>query len=67
MRTELTGPQQASDPRGMPLHEFVAEVMALLEAQDHPEGEILVERSRIERWAERNGRYGAVYGVVNPA
>ena len=66
VRTELTGENQASDPRGMPLDAFVAEVMALLEAQDHPGGEVLVERARGERSAERTGRYEAVYAAMNP-
>ena len=67
VRTELTGHQQASDPRGMPLDAYAAEVMALLEAGDHPGGEILVERARGERFAEREGRYDAVYAAMNPA
>ncbi len=67
VRTELTGRHQASDPRGMPLDAYVAEVMALLEAHDHPAGEILVERSRGERWAERNGQYDATFAAMNPA
>ncbi len=67
VRTELTGQHQASDPRGMPLDAYVAEVMALLSAHDHPGGEILVERVRGERWAERTGRYDAVFAAMNPA
>lgn len=67
VRTELTGQHQASDPRGMKLDAYVAEVMGLLEAHDHPQGEILVERSRGERAAEREGRYGAVFAAMNPA
>ena len=67
VRTELTGQHQASDPRGVPLDGYVAEVMGLLEAGDHPGGEVLVERARGERWAERNGRYDAVFAAINPA
>lgn len=66
VRTELTGRHQASDPRGMPTDAFVVEVMSLLEAHDHPDGEILVERSRGERMAERDGRYRAVFSAMNP-
>ena len=66
VQTELTGPRQASDPRGMSLAAYVAEVMHLLETQDHPAGEILVERARGERLAERNGRYEAVFAAINP-
>ncbi len=67
VRTELTGRHQASDPRGMPLDAYVTEVMALLEAHDHPGGEVLVERARDERLAERSGRYDAVFAAMNPA
>ena len=67
VRTELTGAHQASDARGMPLDAYVAEVMGLLEAHDHLRGEVLVERARGERWAERDGRYEAVFAAMNPA
>lgn len=66
VRTELTGQDQASDPRGMRVDEFVAEVMRLLDAKDHTGGEVLVERSRGERSAEREGRYEAVFAAMNP-
>ncbi len=67
VQTELTGRHQAADPRGMPVEAYVAEVMGLLATQDHPGGEVLVERSRGERWAERTGRYDAVFAAMNPA
>ncbi len=67
VRTELTGEHQASDPRGMPVGAYVAEVMGLLKAGDHSGGEILVERARGERSAEREGRYDAVFAAMNPA
>ena len=67
VRTALTGQHQETDPRGMPLDAFVAEVMGLLEAHDHPAGEVFVERAVGERWAERNGRYDAVFAAMNPA
>ena len=67
VRTELTGRQQASDPRGMLPDAFVGEVMGLLEAHDHPGGEVLVEDARAARWAEREGRYDAVFAAMNPA
>ena len=38
VQTELTGEHQTSDPRAMPLDKYVAEVMHLLETQDHPGG-----------------------------
>ncbi|MCR6474647.1 SDR family NAD(P)-dependent oxidoreductase [Variovorax sp. ZS18.2.2] len=66
VQTELTGDSQASDPRAMPVAAYVAEVMQLLEAQDHPRGEVLVERDRGRRWAERDGRYVATFAAMNP-
>ena len=66
VQTELTGTQQASDPRAVPLDAYVAEVMQLLERNDHPRGEVLVERDRNRRWAERDGRYEDVFAAMNP-
>lgn len=66
VRTELTGSHQASDPRGMPIDAFVAEVMGLVEAHGHPDGDVLVERSREERVADREDRYQAVFSAMNP-
>ncbi len=67
VRTELTGRQQASDTRGMPVEAYISEVMSLLGAHDHPGSEILVEAAREVRWAEREGRYDAVFAAMNPA
>lgn len=66
VRTELTGAQQASDPRAMTVEAYVAEVMQLLERGAHPRGEILLERDQARRWAERDGRYDAVFAALNP-
>lgn len=67
VQTELTGAQQSADPRAMPLAVYVAEVMKLLEQQDHERGEVLVERDRARRWAERDGRYDATFAAMNPS
>ena len=67
VRTELTGEQQASDQRGMSVDAYVAEVMGLLDTGDHRGGEILVERARDARAAEREGRYDALFAAMNPA
>lgn len=64
--TALTGEAQRTDARAMPLDAFIAEVMMLLEAGDHPNGEILVERARGDRHAEREGRYESAFAAVNP-
>ncbi|MBB3121192.1 SDR family oxidoreductase [Pseudoduganella violacea] len=66
VQTGLTGSQQASDPRAMPLAAYVAEVMQLLQAGGHPRGEVLVERDRARRWAERDGRYDETFAAMNP-
>lgn len=67
VQTELTGTQQASDARAMPLAAYVAEVMQLLELRVHPRDEVLVERDRARRWAERDGRYEATFAAINPS
>ena len=66
VQTELTGAQQASDPRAVPVEAYVAEVMQLLERGDHPRGEVLSDRDRARRSAERDGRYEAVFATMNP-
>lgn len=66
VQTELTGAQQACDARAMPLATYVAEVMQLLELGAHPNGEVLVERDRARRWAERDGRYEVTFAAMNP-
>lgn len=61
--TELM-PGQSVDPNAMPLDPYVAEVMALLEA--HPDApEILVERVKMLRYAEREGRHDEVFAMLN--
>jgi uncharacterized oxidoreductase len=66
VQTELINSKQATDPRAMPLDAYVGEVIQLLERQCHPRGEVLVERDRDRRWAERDGRYDAIFGAINP-
>ena len=66
VRTGLTGAQQASDPRAMPLEDYLAAVMQLLETGRHPRGELLLDRDLARRWAERDGRYDAVFAAMNP-
>ena len=67
VQTELTGAHQATDARAMPLPAYIAEVMQLLETGQHPRGELLLERDLPRRWAERDGRYDALYAAMNPA
>jgi len=66
VQTVLTGEAQKTDPRAMPLADYAAEVMRLLEQGDHPKGEILLERDHARRWAERDGQYDAIFAAMNP-
>lgn len=61
-QTELTGAHQSTDPNAMPLDEYIEETMRLLEegAERKNEGEILVERVKLQRYAERNGTQAEV-------
>ncbi|MFE0013963.1 SDR family oxidoreductase [Mesorhizobium sp. NPDC059054] len=66
VQTQLTGVRQATDPRATPVDVYVSEVMHLLEQEEHPRGEVLVERDRARRWAERDGLYEATFAAMNP-
>ncbi len=66
VQTELTGAQQAVDPRAMPIGDYIGQVMQMLERGDHPRGEILLERDHTRRWAERDGTYDAIFATMNP-
>ena len=57
VQTELGGPQQASDPRAMPLDAYISEVVQILERDTTENGEILVERVKPLRTAEQDGKY----------
>ncbi|WP_319518904.1 SDR family NAD(P)-dependent oxidoreductase [uncultured Martelella sp.] len=67
VQTELTGAGQATDPRAMPLGAYIADVMQMLDAENHPRGEVLLERDFARRWAERDGRYDDIFAMMNPA
>lgn len=58
-------PGQSADPAAMPLPDFIAETMAILEAGALPRGEVLVDRVKAMRWAERDGHYDEVYASMN--
>lgn len=66
VRTELTGAQQALDPRAMALDAYVVQVLSLLDQGDHPRGEILLDRDKPRRWAERDDTYDTVFAALNP-
>jgi uncharacterized oxidoreductase len=56
----------ASDPRAMPLEEFIAEVMEIVKTQPAVE-EICVERVKGLRLAAESGHYDAVFNGLNEA
>jgi uncharacterized oxidoreductase len=64
--TELMGEQMTRDPRAMPLDQFIAEVMQILQRQPTPP-EICVERVKPLRFAAENGKYGDVFNGLNEA
>jgi uncharacterized oxidoreductase len=66
VQTELMGKQQASDPNAMPLKDFIAEVMTLIEANPHAT-EIIVERCKPLRNAEATGNYKKMFEMLNSA
>jgi uncharacterized oxidoreductase len=65
VRTGLQG-ERGFDPRAMPLDEYVAETMDLLQSQPDAD-EIVVERVKAFRFAERDGTYHDIYPAFNEA
>ena len=64
VQTHLQGEHQANDPNAMPLGEFIDEVMGLLKA-DPSRREVLVERVKLLRNAEREDRYDETFEQYN--
>lgn len=58
-------PGHAENPASMPLADYTAEVIDLIERGDTPRGEILVERVKPLRFSELNGNYEEVYARLN--
>jgi uncharacterized oxidoreductase len=64
VQTELMGSHQAQDPNAMPLDEFITEVISIL--KNSPDAtEILVERVKPLRFAEKNGGFDAFFNKFN--
>jgi uncharacterized oxidoreductase len=63
VQTELT-PGQSTHAGYMPLAEFIDETMALFESRPTPP-EILVERAKVLRHAEADGRFDEVFAGLN--
>jgi uncharacterized oxidoreductase len=68
VQTELMGSAQASDPRAMPLADYISETINLIKTQPDAT-EILVERVKPLRFAEQNGpeKYAAFFKQFNDA
>ena len=66
VQTELMGDAQASDPRAMPLKEYIAETMKILKEQPGVT-EICVERVYPLRYAEKNGDFDKAFQGFNNA
>jgi uncharacterized oxidoreductase len=64
VQTELQGTHQASDPRAMPLAEFIAEVMTILDTQPDV-AEVVVERCKPLRFAAENSKLGEIFEMLN--
>ena len=60
-------PGHAENPNSMPLADYTAEVIGLIERGETPRGEILVERVKPLRFAESSGNYDTVWGLLNGA
>jgi uncharacterized oxidoreductase len=65
VQTGLQG-DRGFDPRGMPLDEYISETMTLLQTQPQAD-EIIVERVKGFRFAERDGAYDKIYPAFNEA
>ncbi|WP_337022837.1 MULTISPECIES: hypothetical protein [unclassified Pantoea] len=50
----------------MPVDEYINQVISMLESQNTPRGELLLERDQARRWAEREGKYEEIFGLMNP-
>lgn len=64
VQTQLGGPAQATDPRAMPLVEFIAEVMDILTTQPDVK-EVIVKRCEPLRFAAETGNFDKTFGIVN--
>jgi uncharacterized oxidoreductase len=64
VQTELGGPAQATDPRAMPLAEFIAEVMDILTTRPDVK-ELIVKRCEPLRYAAETGNFDQAFGMVN--
>lgn len=68
VQTELTGPRQTSDPLAMPLKDFIAESIQILQSQPNI-AEVVVENAKPQRFAAESGTeaYNALVKGFNDA
>lgn len=64
MQTDLMGEHQRTDPRAMPLKDFISEVMEILRRQPEAD-EICVERVHPLRFAAEQGHYDQIFNGMN--
>jgi uncharacterized oxidoreductase len=64
VQTELMGEHQASDPRAMPLEDYITEVMQILSTQPDV-AEVVVGRCEPLRFAAENGKLDFMFQAVN--
>jgi uncharacterized oxidoreductase len=64
VQTDLGGPAQTTDPRAMPLAEFIAEVMDILTTRPDVK-EVIVKRCEPLRYAAETGNFDKAFGMVN--
>jgi uncharacterized oxidoreductase len=64
VQTELLGSGQASDPRAMPLTDFIAETIDILKSKPTP-AEICVKRVEFLSCAAENGKYDEAFNALN--
>jgi uncharacterized oxidoreductase len=64
--THLMGPEQAKDPRAMPLEDFLTEVMQILRTQPTV-NEVCVDRVKAMRFAAEKGTFDEAFQGLNEA
>jgi uncharacterized oxidoreductase len=64
VQTQLMGPQQAGDPRAMPLEDFLKETMQILKSQPALT-EVVVEKCKPLRFVAESGKFDAVFKGLN--
>jgi uncharacterized oxidoreductase len=64
--TQLMGERQSSDPRAMPLDDFIKETMQILRTQPSV-AEVCVERVKLLRFAAESGKFDATFKGLNEA